>query len=60
MSGLRPSYVRAGKYTYCYAERGTRSPDKSTILLVHGFSASKDQWVPIVQVINEWPTETNA
>lgn len=50
MSGLRPHYVKAGKYVYCYGERGAPRDDRSSLLLVHGFSSSKDQWVQIVQV----------
>jgi abhydrolase domain-containing protein 6 len=48
-AGLRKRYVTVGKYRYCYAERGRHNKEKSTILLVHGFSASKDMFVPIVK-----------
>lgn len=51
-AGLRLRYVRAGKYRYCYGERGRPSHNKTSLVLVHGFSASKDMWVPIVQVGN--------
>ncbi len=50
MSGLRLRYVTAGRYRYCYAERGTLRSDKTTILFIHGFSSSKDMWTNVVQV----------
>ncbi|XP_013380459.1 monoacylglycerol lipase ABHD6 [Lingula anatina] len=50
-SGLCVRYVKNEERTYCYAERGTRTPDRSSILFIHGFTASKDMWVPLVKLL---------
>lgn len=51
-SGLRVKFILAGNYHFCYAERGRRN-SKPTLILVHGFSSSKDMFTPIVQVRND-------
>lgn len=48
-NGGRVKFVRRDDRHYCYAERGHQQKDRSTLVLVHGFSASKDQWLGILQ-----------
>ena len=48
-TGSKVKYVTVGRTTYCYAERGTSSDNHLTLVLVHGFAASKDMWVSIIK-----------
>ena len=41
---MQVKFIGDGDYVFCYGERGQRSPHRSSILLVHGFTSSKDQW----------------
>ncbi len=42
--------ITIGERTYCYAERGSQRSDHLSMVLVHGFSTSKDMWVPLLKV----------
>lgn len=42
--------IRGKKYEYVYGERGTADPNNTSLLFIHGFSASKEMWGPIVKV----------
>ncbi|XP_071082954.1 monoacylglycerol lipase ABHD6-like [Haliotis cracherodii] len=46
-SGMRVKFVGDDRFMFCYGERGIRRKDKSSILLIHGFTASKDQWLSL-------------
>ncbi|XP_046575272.1 monoacylglycerol lipase ABHD6-like [Haliotis rubra] len=46
-SGMQVKFVGDDSFMFCYGERGTRWKDKSSILLIHGFTASKDQWLAL-------------
>jgi len=37
---------------FSYTEKGTRNPDKPTIVFVHGLSSNKETWIPIIKVIS--------
>ncbi|KAK7101528.1 monoacylglycerol lipase ABHD6-like [Littorina saxatilis] len=43
-SGMQVKFIGDGEYVFCYGERGQKSKDRSSILCIHGFSSSKDQW----------------
>ncbi|XP_040060906.2 monoacylglycerol lipase abhd6-A isoform X1 [Gasterosteus aculeatus] len=46
--GLLVRYSHCGNYRFCYSSRGTPRDATPTLLLLHGFSASKDMWLPVV------------
>ncbi|KAM8915061.1 monoacylglycerol lipase abhd6-A-like [Spinachia spinachia] len=46
--GLRVRYSHRGNYRFCYSCRGTPRDATPSLLLLHGFSASKDMWLPVV------------
>ncbi|XP_077582471.1 monoacylglycerol lipase abhd6-B-like [Stigmatopora nigra] len=50
---IRYSYGDDG-YRFCYFCRGQPGGDTPSLLLLHGFSASKDMWLPFVKYL---PTE---
>ncbi|XP_060069202.1 monoacylglycerol lipase abhd6-A-like [Ylistrum balloti] len=54
LSGMKIQYVKLGNQTLCYGERGRRRSDKSSILLLHGFSADKFMWVPLVKNLPDY------
>ena len=41
---MQVKFVGDEEYVFCYGERGQRSEDRTSILFVHGFTSSKDQW----------------
>ncbi len=43
-----------GAAAFSYTEKGSRNPDKPTILFVHGLSSNKETWIPIVKVSQHW------
>jgi abhydrolase domain-containing protein 6 len=48
-AGMAVKYEQLGGTTFCYAERGTPSPDRSSIIFVHGFTSAKDSWLTIIE-----------
>ncbi|CAL8382742.1 unnamed protein product [Boreogadus saida] len=50
--GLQVRCVFWGDYRFCYSQRGVPGPCPS-LLLLHGFSANKDMWLPIMQYLPE-------
>ncbi|KAM6947722.1 monoacylglycerol lipase abhd6-A-like isoform 1-T2 [Lycodopsis pacificus] len=46
--GLVVRYSHSGSYRFCYSSRGTAGVATPSLLLLHGFSASKDMWLPVV------------
>lgn len=48
--GLVVRYSHSGSYRFCYASRGTPGGTTPSLLLLHGFSASKDMWLPVIKV----------
>jgi pimeloyl-ACP methyl ester carboxylesterase len=35
---------------FSYSEKGSRNPEKPSIVFVHGLSSNKETWIPIVKV----------
>ncbi|XP_071123133.1 monoacylglycerol lipase ABHD6-like [Mytilus edulis] len=48
VSGMRIKKVNIGDMTIAYGERGEKKKGQSSILLLHGFSADKFMWSPVV------------
>ncbi|KAM9410447.1 monoacylglycerol lipase abhd6-A-like [Pholidichthys leucotaenia] len=46
---VRCSY--SGRYRFCYSSRGTLGAATPSLLLLHGFSANKDMWLPVVRYL---------
>ena len=49
-SGLQLKCVTIEGLSICYGEKGQRKKGSVSMLLLHGFSADKFMWVPLVQV----------
>ncbi|XP_037611697.1 monoacylglycerol lipase ABHD6-like [Sebastes umbrosus] len=47
--GLVVRYSQSGSYRFCYSSRGTPGGATPSLLLLHGFSVSKDMWLPVVK-----------
>lgn len=52
MSGMRLNYTEIDGLTICYGEKGKRRKDKPSMILIHGFTACKFMWAPLVKVCN--------
>ena len=50
--GLVVRYSHSGCYRFCYSSRGKPGGATPSLLLLHGFSATKDMWLPVVKVAN--------
>lgn len=48
--GMVAHYCYHGSYRFSYISRGTPGGATHSVLLLHGFSANKDSWLPIVKV----------
>lgn len=48
-SGMRLNYVSIDGLSICYGERGQRKKGSVSMLLLHGFTADKFMWVPLVK-----------
>ncbi|KAL5015170.1 hypothetical protein ScPMuIL_009440 [Solemya velum] len=51
--GMKIKSVRIGKHLIWYGEKGQSKNRKSSILLVHGFSADMYMWVPLVRKLTD-------
>ncbi|XP_073324143.1 monoacylglycerol lipase abhd6-A-like [Pagrus major] len=49
--GLVVRYSNYGSYRFCYSSRGTPGGATPTLLFLHGFSATKDMWLPVVKYL---------
>lgn len=49
--GLVVHYSHSGSYRFCYSTRGTPGGATPSLLLLHGFSATKDMWLPVVKYL---------
>ncbi|XP_037611883.1 monoacylglycerol lipase abhd6-B-like [Sebastes umbrosus] len=47
--GLVVRYSQSGSYRFCYSSRGTPGGATPSLLLLHGFSVSKDMWLSLVK-----------
>lgn len=48
--GLKVRFLDLGSFRFCYSSRGTPGGAPS-LLLLHGFSANKDMWLPVVKFL---------
>lgn len=55
--GLVVRYSYNGSYRFCYSSRGTPGGSTPSLLLLHGFSASKDMWLTLVPVSHPLQTQ---
>ncbi|TNN38314.1 Monoacylglycerol lipase abhd6-A [Liparis tanakae] len=49
--GLAVRYSHSGSYRFCYCSRGPPGGATPSLLLLHGFSATKDMWLPLVKYL---------
>lgn len=49
--GLVVRYSSSGSYRFCYACRGRPGGATPSVLLLHGFSATKDMWLPVIKYL---------
>ncbi|XP_043978439.1 monoacylglycerol lipase abhd6-A-like [Gambusia affinis] len=49
--GVAVRYSHSGSYRFCYSTRGTPGGATPSLLLLHGFGASKDMWLPVVMYL---------
>ena len=49
-SGMRLKYITVDGLSICYGEKGRRKKGAVSMLLIHGFTADKFMWVPLVKV----------
>ncbi|XP_042365817.1 monoacylglycerol lipase abhd6-B-like [Plectropomus leopardus] len=49
--GLVVRYSHSGSYRFCYCSRGTPGGATPSLLLLHGFSATKDMWLPVINYL---------
>jgi pimeloyl-ACP methyl ester carboxylesterase len=47
--GLSSRQVEAGGHRWVYAERDAVNPDAPTLVMVHGFTGSKENWYPMAE-----------
>lgn len=48
-AGFKVKSVKGTKYTYSYMERGSPKQGQASMLFIHGLSARKENWLPILQ-----------
>ena len=56
--GMEVKFVGDESHVFCYGERGQKSESRPSILFVHGFTASKDQWLGAFKVHSSAETES--
>uniref|UniRef100_UPI0037E85BF1 monoacylglycerol lipase abhd6-A-like n=1 Tax=Semicossyphus pulcher TaxID=241346 RepID=UPI0037E85BF1 len=49
--GLVVQYSHSGSYRFCYSSRGKPGGAAPSLLLLHGFSATKDMWLPLIKYL---------
>ncbi|KAL4226086.1 hypothetical protein ACF0H5_014074 [Mactra antiquata] len=49
LSGMRLNYVHVDGLSLCYGEKGKRKQGQPTMILIHGFTACKFMWAPLVK-----------
>lgn len=54
-SGMKIKYVNVNGRNVFYGERGQKQKGKSSMILLHGFSADKSMWAPLVRVSRKHP-----
>ncbi|GFR71286.1 monoacylglycerol lipase ABHD6-like [Elysia marginata] len=48
-SGVEIKFIGDQDHVFCYGEKNKPHPNKTSIVFLHGFTSSKDQWVPIIK-----------
>lgn len=48
-AGLQVKYVNVDNYEYSIAERGIPSDVYPSVLMIHGFSSTKESWLPVIE-----------
>ncbi|XP_062593754.1 monoacylglycerol lipase ABHD6-like [Saccostrea cucullata] len=48
-SGMKIKYITLNGRKVCYGEKGHKQKGRSSIVLLHGFSADKSMWAPLVK-----------
>ncbi|XP_060577092.1 monoacylglycerol lipase ABHD6-like [Ruditapes philippinarum] len=49
LSGMKLNFTEIDGLTICYGEKGKRRSDKPSMILIHGFTACKFMWAPLVK-----------
>ncbi|XP_032405255.1 monoacylglycerol lipase abhd6-A-like isoform X2 [Xiphophorus hellerii] len=49
--GMAVCYSHSGSYRFCYSTRGTPGGATPTLLLLHGFSTSKEMWLSVIKYL---------
>lgn len=49
--GMVVRHSHSGSYRFCYSSRGTPGGATPSLLLLHGFSATKDMWLPVINYL---------
>lgn len=49
--GMLVRHSHSGRYRFCYSSRGTPGGATPSLLLLHGFSATKDMWLPVINYL---------
>ncbi|KAH9512570.1 Alpha beta hydrolase [Bulinus truncatus] len=44
-AGMKTKFIGDEEMIFCYGERNSPQPGKPSLVFVHGFSSSKDQWI---------------
>jgi abhydrolase domain-containing protein 6 len=52
-AGLSAGRVQAAGHRWAYAYREERAPDAPTIVMIHGFTGSKENWYPLARALDE-------
>jgi pimeloyl-ACP methyl ester carboxylesterase len=47
---MKLNFTEIDGLTICYGEKGKRRSDKPSMILIHGFTACKFMWAPLVKV----------
>ncbi|XP_032405254.1 monoacylglycerol lipase abhd6-A-like isoform X1 [Xiphophorus hellerii] len=55
--GMAVCYSHSGSYRFCYSTRGTPGGATPTLLLLHGFSTSKEMWLSVIKETHLLPLE---
>jgi abhydrolase domain-containing protein 6 len=52
-AGLSAGSVRVAGHRWTYAQRAATGPDAPTIVMVHGFTGSKENWYPLARALGD-------
>ncbi|WP_203323363.1 alpha/beta fold hydrolase [Pseudoxanthomonas beigongshangi] len=49
MAGLSLHHAEVAAHRWAYAERGAKDPAAPTLVMIHGFTGSKENWYPLAE-----------